>query len=52
MTLYDLCEVPDIVCHAYARDMMFLATLPHYQMQQEHCHRSWQSFSNPTKDPQ
>jgi hypothetical protein len=52
MTLCDLCELPELVCHAYTRNVMFFATLPHHLMQQEHCHRSWQSFSDQTKDPQ
>jgi hypothetical protein len=52
MTLCDLCELPDLVCHAYARNATFFVTLPHNLIQQEHCHRSWQRFSHQTKDPQ
>jgi hypothetical protein len=38
MTLCDLCELPELVCHAYTRNVM--SSLPHHLMQQEHCHRS------------
>ncbi len=52
MTLRDLRELQELVFRAYPRDVMLFAALPYHLMQQEHCHRNWQSFSDQTKDPQ
>jgi hypothetical protein len=52
MTPCDLCELPELVCYAYAHNVLFFTTLLHHPMQQEHCHRRWQSFSDQMKDPQ